>query len=404
MSAYGRLGDWGYTAPMTSFSRVLLAGGALLLLAGTNPLARQVPPAAAARSPVGLLRRDALPHDRAVPRRPDEGGGRHPRPAERLLHRRLQRRRVEDDRLRPHVDADLRRPADRVDRRDRGRAVEPDIIYVGSGEGLQRPDLSTGDGIYKSTDAGRTWTHLGLRDGQQIPQIAVDPREPRPAVRGRARPSLRPERGARRSSARSTAARPSSRCSTGTTTPAPSTWCSIRRTRTSSTRRSGRRGQGRGRTAGSPARAAASTSRRTAARRGGALDRGAARPSRRDGLGRIGLAVAPSNPRRVFATVEAERRGGLYRSDDAGEHWTLVHDDRVRDRARRRLRRGQGRSARTPTSCISASIVAWKSVDGGRTFSALRGAPGGDDYHRIWINPSNPTSSCSRPTRAPSSR
>src|SRR5436853_4435330 len=55
---------------------------------------------------------------------------------------------------------------------------DPNIIYVGSGEGLQRPDLSVGDGIYKSTDAGKTWLHLGLRDGQQIPQIAVDPKNP----------------------------------------------------------------------------------------------------------------------------------------------------------------------------------------------------------------------------------
>src|ERR1019366_2482772 len=47
-------------------------------------------------------------------------------------------------------------------------ASNPNIIYAGSGEGLQRPDLSTGDGVYKSTDAGKTWTHLGLRDGQQI--------------------------------------------------------------------------------------------------------------------------------------------------------------------------------------------------------------------------------------------
>ena len=55
---------------------------------------------------------------------------------------------------------------------------DPNVVYVGSGEGLQRPDLSVGDGIYKSTDAGKTWTHLGLRDGQQIPQIVIDPRDP----------------------------------------------------------------------------------------------------------------------------------------------------------------------------------------------------------------------------------
>ncbi|MGA7473447.1 MAG: glycoside hydrolase, partial [Candidatus Sulfotelmatobacter sp.] len=54
----------------------------------------------------------------------------------------------------------------------------PNIIYVASGEGLHRPDLSVGNGIYKSTDAGKTWTHLGLRDGQQIPALAIDPRDP----------------------------------------------------------------------------------------------------------------------------------------------------------------------------------------------------------------------------------
>src|SRR6266540_3707552 len=55
---------------------------------------------------------------------------------------------------------------------------DPNVLYVGSGEGLQRPDLSVGDGIYRSTDAGRTWRHLGLRDGQQIPALLVDPRDP----------------------------------------------------------------------------------------------------------------------------------------------------------------------------------------------------------------------------------
>src|SRR5438105_15558005 len=54
----------------------------------------------------------------------------------------------------------------------------PNVIYVGSGEGLHRPDLSIGDGIYKSTDAGKTWSHLGLRDAQQIAQLAVDPKNP----------------------------------------------------------------------------------------------------------------------------------------------------------------------------------------------------------------------------------
>src|SRR4029434_6279089 len=54
----------------------------------------------------------------------------------------------------------------------------PNVVYVASGEGLHRPDLSVGDGVYKSTDAGKTWMHLGLRDGQQIAQLAVDPKNP----------------------------------------------------------------------------------------------------------------------------------------------------------------------------------------------------------------------------------
>lgn len=55
---------------------------------------------------------------------------------------------------------------------------DPIVAYVASGEGLRRPDLSVGDGIYRSADAGKTWTHLGLRDGQAIPALRVDPRDP----------------------------------------------------------------------------------------------------------------------------------------------------------------------------------------------------------------------------------
>src|SRR5271165_6028441 len=71
---------------------------------------------------------------------------------------------------------------------------DPNIIYVGSGEGLQRPDLSVGDGIYKSLDGGKSWRHLGLRDAQQIPAILVDPRDPNTVFVA----ALRPQRGARR--------------------------------------------------------------------------------------------------------------------------------------------------------------------------------------------------------------
>jgi hypothetical protein len=73
----------------------------------------------------------------------------------------------------------------------------PNIIYVGSGAGIIRPDLSVGDGMYKSTDAGKTWTHLGLRDSQMIAMIDVDPKNPEPAVRGGAGTSLRPQSRAR---------------------------------------------------------------------------------------------------------------------------------------------------------------------------------------------------------------
>ena len=55
---------------------------------------------------------------------------------------------------------------------------DPKIIYVGSGAGIIRPDLATGNGVYKSADGGKTWRHLGLRDGQQVPAILVDPRNP----------------------------------------------------------------------------------------------------------------------------------------------------------------------------------------------------------------------------------
>ncbi|MGH7469532.1 MAG: glycoside hydrolase [Longimicrobiales bacterium] len=108
-----------------------------------------------------------------------------------------------------------------------------------------------------------------------------------------------------------------------------------------------------------------------------------------DGLGRIGITVAPSDPRRLYATIEVRGQGQLYRSDDAGERWYRVNTDqrvasRPSDFAEVKV------DPTNPDIVYTGSIVAWRSADGGRTFQAFRGAPGGDDYHRVWINPRNP--------------
>jgi hypothetical protein len=144
----------------------------------------------------------------------------------------------------------------------------PNIISVGSGEGLQRPDLSVGGGIYKSTDAGKTWTHLGLRDGQQIPQIAVDPCNPNRlfvAVLGH---PYGPISRSAASTAPPMAATPSRSCWVRTRTPAPRTWLSIPRLPIGCTRRFAKRASSCGRTAPGAAPAAAFSNPPKAAARG----------------------------------------------------------------------------------------------------------------------------------------
>ncbi len=88
---------------------------------------------------------------------------------------------------------------------------DPNIIYVGSGEGLRRPDLSVGDGIYRSTTPGSTWTHLGLDDAQQIPSSPSIPREPT-ACSPRCSATLTARTRSAACTARSTAASAGSGC------------------------------------------------------------------------------------------------------------------------------------------------------------------------------------------------
>jgi photosystem II stability/assembly factor-like uncharacterized protein len=262
---------------------------------------------------------------------------------------------------------------------------DPNIIYVGSGEGLQRPDLSTGDGIYKSTDAGKTWTHLGLRDGQQIPQIAIDPRDPNRlfvAVLGHPY-GPNPERGIYRSTdgGRNFQKVLGKDENTGGSDVAidpqnPNTvYAALWEARQGPWENSTWGGSGGG--------IFKSTD-------GGdtwhPLTQGIP-----DAFTQANLAIAPSNPRRIYASIAAGGRTGIYRSDDAGEHWTQATAD-----PRPAARIGGGDLSvptvdpRNPDIVYAASVVTWRSTDGGKTWTGIRGAPGGDDYQRIWINPNDP--------------
>ncbi|MFZ3342563.1 MAG: glycoside hydrolase [Terriglobales bacterium] len=278
----------------------------------------------------------------------------------------------------------------------------PDIIYVGSGEGLRRPDLSVGDGIYKSTDAGRTWQHLGLRDAQQIASIIVDPKDPnRLFVAAQGHPyGPNPERGIYRSldggqtftkvlyKDENVGGMDLTFDPRNSQVIFASMWSSRRPPWTTG---GGYTGPGSG--------LYKSTD-------GGdnwhQLTKGL--PGETEGIGRIGQTISPSDPDRMYAWVNvttpntvtrnttkpnAKLGSGIYRSDDAGESWQQVNSEE------RIYGRGDdfGCVRVDPTNkdvIYVANTSTYRSTDAGKNFTAIKGAPGGDDYHTIWINPENP--------------
>ena len=302
---------------------------------------------------------------------------------------------------------------------------DPNIIYVGGGAGIIRPDLAVGDGMYKSTDAGKTWTHLGLRDSQMIANIDVDPRNPnRLFVAALGHPyGPNPERGIFRStdggatfdkvlykdeyvSGNDVRIDPSN----------PNTIYAALWQQQQGFMENGAFG-------GTDGGIFKST------------DGGTTWKQLAGGLPPIieaNLAIAPSNPKVIYATVAggapaggrasadappAAGRGGgrggrgggggaiaFYKTTDGGDHWFLATDDpRVAETGSQRHppdTRPLGRigGGDLPTITVdpknenvvySCSTVFWRTEDGGVTWSAVRGAPGGDDYQKSWVNPIN---------------
>ena len=263
----------------------------------------------------------------------------------------------------------------------------PEIIYVGSGEGLRRPDLSTGDGIYKSSDGGRSWQHLGLRDGQQIAAIVVDPHDPnRVLVAVLGHPyGPNAERGVFRSTDggltwqkvlykdENTGAIDLAFDPSNSQIIYADMWASRRPPWTTG---GGYNGPGSG--------LYKSTDGGTTWRQ---LAKGL--PTWAEGLGRVGLGIAPNDSSQIYALVDSPKLGGLYRSDDAGETWQRINSDdrlwgRGDDFACVRV------DPKNKDTIYIANISTYRSTDGGHNFTAIKGAPGGDDYHTIWINPGNP--------------
>src|SRR6266446_4121769 len=261
----------------------------------------------------------------------------------------------------------------------------PSIIYVGSGENNLYADITYGNGVYKSIDAGATWQHLGLAETRHIARILIDPRNPDivlVAAMGRSFGSNE-ERGVFRSTdgGRSWKKVLYKDNVTGAVDLCfePGNPRVVYATLWHGIRKPGQKGTSYG--PGSGLYKSTDEGVTWNQITGNGLPSGE--------WGRAGVAVAPGNHgQRVYVIVEAkDKKGGLFRSDDAGATWKKATEDK-------RIEGSWYMSEifvdpKNPDVAYVPSQNMYRSKDGGHTFTAIKGAPGGDDYHTVWIDPTN---------------
>ncbi len=258
----------------------------------------------------------------------------------------------------------------------------PNVLYAGTGESDIRSALSSGDGVYKSTDAGQTWRNIGLRDSRQISRIVIDPQNADVVYVGALGHAYGPNdtRGVYKStdgganwtrvldkgpsigvSDLAIAAANPNALFAGTWNTHRPPWSTY-----------------------APLQGPGGGLYRTTD--GGATWTQLTGNGLPDGdWGRVGLAVAPDG-KRVYALIDAAKKSGLYRSDDGGNAWNLVNSDsRITSRAWYFM--GITVDPNHPDVIYMPNIALYKSDDGGKTITIVRGAPGGDDYHQLWVDP-----------------
>ena len=257
---------------------------------------------------------------------------------------------------------------------------DPNVIYVGSGEADMRSDIAYGNGMYKSTDAGKTWAHIGLEDSYQIGKILVDPANADVVFvaalghgygANETRGVFRSKDGGKtwqKALYKDADTGAIDLAFGGGKTVYASMW-QTRRPPWNVYPPSNGPGTG--------------LYESTDGGDNWTQITGHGFPS--EGLGHVGLAVAPSNSNIVYALADA-KTGGLYRSDDAGANWTLVTGDK-RIWGRGWYFEGVSVDPKNPDVVYASNTAMYKSTDGGKTFLPFQGDPSGADYHTLWIDP-----------------